>query len=163
MLGSIDTQGGGLQAAEGGGGAEAGSGGRVRQAEAEMKKECRLPTAFACHCQLLWFISSETVLHQDLQLRHPCASCAVLSRGFRCSDFGGFRALEVQACSLSCICCSSCFANMPDPTFQEIPRSVLRPLRWWWLLSCRGAWGHLLQVLRFCLWHVIPAVRFLNG
>ena len=127
------------------------------------EKECRLPTAFACHCQLLWFISSETVLHQDLQLRHPCASCAVLSRGFRCSDFGGFRALEVQACSLSCICCSSCFANMPDPTFQEIPRSVLRPLRWWWLLSWRGAWGHLLQVLRFCLWHVIPAVRFLNG
>ena len=52
MLGIIDTQGGGLEAAEGGGGAEAGSGGRVRQAEAEMKKECRLPTAFTCHCQL---------------------------------------------------------------------------------------------------------------
>ena len=81
MLGIIDTQGGGLEAAEGGGGAEAGSGGRVRQAEAEMKKECRLPTAFACHCQLLWFISSETFLRQDRQLRHPCSSCAVLSRG----------------------------------------------------------------------------------
>ena len=81
MLGSIDTPGGGLEAAEGGGGAEAGPGGRVRQAEAEMKKECRLPTAFACHCQLLWFISSETFLRQDLQLRHPCSSCAVLSRG----------------------------------------------------------------------------------
>ena len=54
MLGSIDTQGGGLQAAEGGGGAEAGSGGRVRQAEAEMKKECRLHSpVIASFCGLL--------------------------------------------------------------------------------------------------------------
>ena len=149
MLGIIDTQGGGLEAAEGGGGAEAGSGGRVRQAEAEMKKECRLPTAFACHCQLLWFISSETFLRQDLQLRHPCSSCAVLSRGFRGSDFGGFRALEAQACSLSCVCCSSSFAHHARPNSSEIRRSVLRLLRWRVaavLPRCLGSFAVLLSV-----------------
>ena len=177
MLGIIDTQGGGLEAAEGGGGAEAGSGGRVRQAEAEMKKECRLPTAFACHCQLLWFISPETFLRQDLQLRHPCSSCAVLSRGFRGSDFGGFRAFEAQACNLSCVCCSSSFAHHARPNYPKVRPSAAAVAGGCCaakvpgvicctsvcdmsVLECVGCMGSYLEVLHFCLW---PRGEFLGA
>lgn len=142
-----------------------GPGGGQTKSQAEEKVK-RVPSAFACRycCSSFMDKTFQTVLHQDLQLHHSWWSRAVLSRGFRGSDFGGLRALEVQACSLSCICCR---ASMPDPTFQDIRRSVLRLLRVLLaaeLARCQGSsLASALLVTVAC--HSCSALgpRFLNG
>ena len=53
------------------------------------ENECRLHS-LATASGSSFMICSETVLHQELQLRHPWSSCAVLSRGLR---FGNRRLL----------------------------------------------------------------------